>query len=117
MMQQKSFHKLGAMLVTLTNTMSWLNILNFVMVIFLSWNAYEEKLVVIFPWLNTYWVIAIVMCVVLFVVVMEYAVLQPSRIAFSNQQVFAHKSPVRADLEKLKRNQKRIMEKLDIKNE
>lgn len=115
MVQQKSFHKLGAMLVTLTNTMSWLNILNFIMVIFLSWDVYQERLVAIFPWLNTYWVTVIVVGVVLFVVVMEYAVLQPSRIAFSNQQVFEHKSPVRADLEELKRNQKKIMERLGIK--
>jgi hypothetical protein len=114
---QKSNIKLGAILITFVTSLSWLSMANFAMMVLLSWGIYQEKIVNFIPWVNIYWVIAVIIIGIITLNVVEYALFQPSRVAFSNQQAFKHKSPVQKELEIIKHNQKLIMDKLGIKDD
>lgn len=114
---QKSNIKLGAILITFVTSLSWLSMANFAMMVLLSWGIYQEKIVNIIPWANIYWIIAIIIIGIIALNIIEYALFQPSRVAFSNQQAFKHKSPVQKELEIIKSNQKKIMAKLEIEED
>jgi len=113
---QKSDTRLGAILITFVTSLSWLSMANFALIVLLSWSSYQEKIIKFLPWINIYWIIAIIVLVIIALNVIEYAIFQPSRVAFSNQQAFIHQSPVQRELEIIKRNQELIMDKLNIKN-
>ncbi len=114
---QKSDTRLGAILITFVTSLSWLSMANFALIVLLSWGSYQEKIVEFLPWINIYWIIAIIVMAIIALNVIEYAIFQPSRVAFSNQQAFIHQSPVQRELEIIRRNQELIMDKLDIKGD
>ena len=79
-----------------------------------------------YPWV-TYWMFAVFMLLIIVVVmVFDYKFMYPSRQGFLSQQSYKHSNPAVADLQtiltavavipKIVSNQKRIMERLGIKD-
>lgn len=118
---QKSNTKIGAFLITFVTSLSWLSMANFALIVLLSWSSYQNMITKFIPWLNIYWVIAIIIIGIVALNVIEYTLFQPSRVAFSNEQAYIHQSPIQRELEIIKHNQEiiksnqeKIMEKLKI---
>ena len=113
-MRQHPYRPLGALLTTILGVAGWFNLLNFVVVMLIGWNSYQEKLTALIPWLNIQWVFIGAAILLFIAVLVHYLVIQPSIMAFNNQQAYEHESPTRADLKVLKNDMEKIKRKLNI---
>jgi len=114
--QAKPRPKLGAFQVQVSTTMS-----HYVVYVNLSFMAMMFWHTTAAPWIRQhylnadFWMFAIFM--LLFVATIglfDYKFVYPSRQAFISRQSYKHSNPVVADIKTLLKNQKKIMEKLEI---
>ena len=115
-MKQLPVNSLGAIITTTTGVISWLNIFSFCGITLLSWDRYQQAILEYLPWMNIYWMFTLIALIVVSLLVIQYMIIQPSIYAFTNQQSYEHRSPFQYDLEALKQGQKKIMDKLEIKD-
>jgi len=114
-LKQVAIRKLGAILVTLTGTMFWFNVLSFFYTTTILWTVQSANIIAYVPWMNLPLFIICGACIVaLPMALIEYLILQPSRQAFTNSQELKHQSPYAANLKRIEDNQKKIMDKLGI---
>lgn len=87
------------------------------LIIVLYTTSLQPFLAAYLPWM-TFTIYMIIACVVIAVVmIMAYILVAPSHYAFWNEQIWKHDNPMRIELERIARNQKKIMKKLGIENE
>ncbi len=116
--QHYTGHGIGGLLDTYQRTAGILNIVQYIaLIIVLYTTSLQPFLAEHLPWMtfNVYMIIAFVAIAVIMII--AYTLVAPSHYAFWNQQIWKHDNPLRTELEEIKRNQKRIMEKLGIKDE
>ncbi len=109
---------IGGFLDTYQRSVGILSIIQYIaMIIVLYTTSARDFLVIHFPWINftVYMVIAFMLGAV--VMLGAYKIAGPSMYGWWNQQIWKHDNPMRIKLEHMERNQKKIMEKLGIKDE
>jgi hypothetical protein len=117
-MKQKSYPRLGALLATFANTLGWLSIVNFTYNSIILWTVQQKAIIAIIPWMNIVLFIIIgVLLIALPIALMDYLLFAPSRQAYASSQELKHQSPYAANLKRLEKNQKKIMNTLGIKDE
>jgi hypothetical protein len=113
--KQRSFPILGGILVTLTGTMFWFNVISFLYTTTILWTLRSSDILAIFPWMNLLLFITLgALAIVIPVATIEYLILQPSRQAFTNSQELKHQSPYAGQLSRIENNQKKIMAKIGL---
>lgn len=113
-MKQLPVNSLGAIITTAMGVISWLNIFSFCLITILSWDRYQQAILSYLPWMNVYWIFVLIALFIIMLLIIQYALIQPSIYAFTNQQTYDHKSPFQKDLNTIKENQKKIMDKMEI---
>ena len=120
--QLKGNIRLGGFVDTLAFTMFWMSLINFLMMAVTTYTVTREYTISILPWFSIWIFLSLLGLVIATVMVFEYKLVYPSRVAFRNQQEYAHESPIKKDLDKIKESQEQsrrdieaIKEKLGIK--
>jgi len=120
--QLKGNIRLGGFVDTLAFTMFWMSLVNFLMMAVTTYTVTREYTISIFPWFSIWIFLSILGLIIATVMVFEYKLVYPSRVAFRNQQEYAHDSPIKEDLDQIKETQEHlrrdleaIKEKLGIK--
>jgi hypothetical protein len=117
-MKQKSYPKLGALLSTFANTLGWLSIVNFTYNSVILWTVQQKAIIAIVPWMNLFLFVGIgILLIALPIALIDYLLIAPSRQAYASEQELKHQSPYAANLKKLEENQRKIMDKLGIKDD
>lgn len=111
--QLKGNIKLGGFVDTLAFTMFWMSLVNFSMMAVTTYTVTREYTISIFPWFSIWIFLSFLGLVIATVMVFEYKLVYPSRVAFRNQQEYAHESPIKKDLKDVKDEQKLVREDLD----
>jgi hypothetical protein len=111
--QLKGNIKLGGFVDTLAFTMFWMSLVNFLMMAVTTYTVTREYTISIFPWFSIWIFLSFLGLVIATVMVFEYKLVYPSRVAFRNQQEYAHESPIKKDLKDVKDEQKLVREDLD----
>jgi predicted membrane protein len=110
--QLKGNIRLGGFVDTLAFTMFWMSLVNFLMMAVTTYTVTREYTISIFPWFSIWIFLATLGLIIATVMVFEYKLVYPSRVAFRNQQEYAHESPIKEDLKQIKDNQERL--RIDI---
>lgn len=110
--QLKGNIKLGGFVDTLAFTMFWMSLVNFLMMAITTYTVTREYTISIFPWFSLWIFLSLIGLVIATVMVFEYKLVYPSRVAFRNQQEYAHESPIKEDLKQIKAEQERSREDL-----
>jgi hypothetical protein len=113
-MKQRANPKLGAFIVTVSEVMAWVGILNFVVILLLGWDSYQQRIVHLLPWMNIWWVLLFAVIPVGAFVLFALLVLNPSRQKYLSEQGYRFDSPQKIDHESILENQRKIMDKLGI---
>ena len=117
--QVKPKPKLGAFQVQVSTTMShYIVYINLCFMGLMFWHTTAA------PWLRQFyggaqvWMFAIFMLLIVAGIgLFDYKFVYPSRQAFISRQAYKHDNPAIADLQKVLKNQKKIMEKLGIEDD
>ena len=110
-MKQYSNKRLGALLVTLTGTMFWFNVISFVYTTTILWTVQSMNILAIVPWMNLpLFLLSGILIIAIPMALIEYLILQPSRQAFSNSQELLHQSPYKDQLDRIERKLDKIDE-------
>ena len=86
----------------------------FIVVIILYTTSIQPNLIRFAPWMTFAHYIIITLLLMLGLMVFARLMITPSAYTYTNRQVWDNNNPMRAKLEKMERNQKKIMEKLGI---
>ncbi len=90
---------IGGVKNTLQNTMSYITVLNLVLLIVTSYSVTVRSFVIQFiPWFNIYIFVGAVAVFILVMMVIEFKIVQPSCWAFNNWQGYEHDNPMVTDL-------------------
>lgn len=111
--QLKGNIKLGGFVDTLAFTMFWMSLVNFLMMAVTTYTVTREYTTAIFPWFTIWFFLSLLGTIIATVMVLEYKLVYPSRVAFRNQQEYQHESPIKQDLKDVKDEQKLVREDLD----
>ena len=103
--QLKGNIRLGGFVDTLAFTMFWMSLVNFLMMAVTTYTVTREYTISIFPWFSIWIFLSILGLIIATVMVFEYKLVYPSRVAFRNQQEYAHDSPIKEDLKQIKEEQ------------
>jgi hypothetical protein len=102
-MKQIANRKLGAILVTLTGTMFWFNVIGFMYTTTILWSVQSANILALLPWMNLpLFLVCGIVAVAVPMALWEYYIAQPSRQAYTNSQELKHQSPYAEDLRKIK---------------
>jgi len=93
--------------------MFWMSLVNFLMMAVTTYTVTREYTISIFPWFSIWIFLSILGLIIATVMVFEYKLVYPSRVAFRNQQEYVHDSPIKKDLKDVKDEQKLVREDLD----
>ena len=92
----------GAVLSMYTSSSVYQSLINTVM---LSITTYVTSLSVHAPsWFNIWWFLLAMLVINVVIMIGHYKFVFPSQMAFGNQQSYNHESPVKKELENIKRN-------------
>ena len=119
MKQAKAITKLGGFQVQLQASMGhYLVYINLMFVGMMFWYTTAGPAVRPYlPWIS-FWMFASLMLVLIAtLMIVDYKFMYPSRQGFLNKQVYKHENPIVKDIQKLIKNQKKIMEKLEIEDD
>ena len=111
--QLKGNIRLGGFVDTLAFTMFWMSLINFLMMAVTTYTVTREYTISILPWFSIWIFLSLLFLIIATVMVFEYKLVYPSRVAFRNQQEYAHDSPIKQDLKDVKDEQKLVREDLD----
>lgn len=111
--QLKGNIKLGGFVDTLAFTMFWMSLVNFLMMAITTYTVTRDYTILLLPWFSIWIFLTLLGIIILTVMVFEYKLVYPSRVAFRNQQEYAHDSPIKEDLKQIKEEQERVREDLD----
>lgn len=114
-MKQRADSKLGALVVTFSEVMAWVSVLNFVVILLLGWNSYQEKIVQYLPWMNIWLLLLFAVVPVGAFILFALLILSPSRLKYLSEQGYRFDSPQKIDHELIIENQRKIMDKLGVK--
>lgn len=85
-----------------------------IVVVILYTTSIQPNLARFAPWMTFAHYIIIALLLMLGLMVFSRLLITPSAYTYSNRQVWGNNNPMRAKLEQMERNQKKIMEKLGI---
>jgi hypothetical protein len=114
-LKQRADSKLGALVVTFSEVMAWVSVLNFVVILLLGWNSYQEKIVQYLPWMNIWLLLLFAVVPVGAFILFALLILSPSRLKYLSEQGYRFDSPQKIDHELIIENQRKIMDKLGVK--
>jgi len=116
MKQARVVTKIGGFQVQLSmSTSHYLVYVNLCFVAMMFWHTTATPFLRQYDIYAPFWLFAIFMLLIISaVMIFDYKFIYPSRQAFISQQAYKHANPAVADLKKLLKNQKKIMEKLEI---
>lgn len=80
-------------------TQSYYTTVNVALLLVTTYTVREEYLKHYLPWFNFWWLLAIGIVLIIIVDIFDHKIVQPSEIAYLQQQNWKHKSPVRHELE------------------
>jgi hypothetical protein len=114
-LKQRANPRLGAFVVTFSEVMAWVSVLNFVIILLLGWDSYQQKIIQYLPWMNIWLMLLFAVVPVGAFVLFALLILSPSRLKYLSEQGYRFDSPQKIDHELILENQRKIMEKLGIK--
>jgi len=101
--QKKGDFRFGALVDIVAYTAFWLGLVNF---LFNSLVVYsitiKPWIITRLPWFNIFAWFGLLTGIVIITMILEYKIIYPARQTFRNQQEYAHESPIRKDLQKIK---------------
>jgi len=105
---------LGGLKDLLIRVLPYISMVNFVLI---GVTAYHTTLGPFFevhlPWMSIWAFMGGILFMVILLMVIEYKVILPSYFTFFNKQQYEHKNPIRGDLEEIKKEIKRLEDKID----
>lgn len=112
--QLKGVKRIGGFVDVLSYTMFWMSLVNFTFNSITTYTVTRSYTLEALPWLNIWIFFSVVFLLVSTVMFMEYKIIYPSRIAFRNQQEYAHDSPIKKDLDQLKEENTNLKRDLSL---
>jgi len=111
---------LGGLKGIFNNSTFYLSLINFVLIAVTAYHTtLSGKINEYAPWFSFPLFLAMMVVLVLVVMLLEYKFMIPSSITFGNAQMYAHRNPIRRDLERIMRKldemDKRITELQEVK--
>lgn len=117
MATQKSMGKgtkfrLGALVDVVAYTAFWMSLVNFCLIALTAYNTTIRVYIIgLFPWFNVGWFFLLMVIIVLSIMALEYFFLFPARQHFRNQWEYRQDSPIRKDLEEIKKQLRELQER------
>lgn len=117
--QTKPHPKLGAFQVQLSmSTSYYLVYVNLCFMGMMFWHTTAAPFLRQFYFGASFWMFATFMLLLISIVMfIDYKFIYPSRQAHISRQAYKHSNPVVADIQQILKNQKKIMEKLEIEDD
>lgn len=103
MFKQRSNLRLGALVMTWQGVASLMSIISFIIIISVGWHDYKDVILIYLPWFSLIWAYVLAFAIVMVVGIIWFTVIQPSMQAYVNSLEYAHKSPIKKDLEQIKK--------------
>jgi len=116
MKQAKFIPQLGFIQVQISNSMFYLSLVNTLMLGLTFWYTSGSIIAAKYaPWFTLYMFLTFGVIITVLMMLFDWKVMYPSRQGVLNKQAYKHVNPAVADLQKILKNQERIMKKLGIK--
>lgn len=95
---------IGGIKEVLAHTLFWISMINFVLISVTAYNTTLKPYIMDYaPWM-TYPVFFLALTILVGIaMIVEYKIIIPGVISFRNNQEYAHQSPIKKDLEKIKK--------------
>lgn len=101
--------RIGAVIDLMAYTAFWLSLVNFVLIALTAYNTTIRVFITdTLPWFNIGWYALILFLIVVVIMLVEYFVVFPARQSFRNQWEYRQDSPIRKDLEEIKKQLKEL---------
>ena len=104
---------LGAFQSQVYSAQSNIGVIQFLLIVVMAYQStIRAFLFPIFPWINFGWFLIIGTILFLLLMIVDYKIMMPSRMAYGNFQTYKHPNPVFEEIKTIKKNQDKILEQL-----
>ena len=104
---------IGAIQSQFNNTQSYVSMVQFLLITVVAYHTtLRDTILRYIPWMN-FWIFLLVgAALFLLVMLIDYKIVVPSRVNYSNYQAYKHVNPVKEDLKKIKTDMKEVVTRL-----
>jgi len=106
---------LGAMQSQFNNVQSYVSMVQFLLVVAVAYHTtLRDTVLQYLPWMNFWLFFLLGVALYLLVMLVDYKVVVPSRINYSNYQAYKHYNPVKEDLKEIQADMRAVARQLKV---